>query len=99
MVGGYVLGGPGVYHRIVQLTTPSVGLATVCDPYWYVCFPVAVPVDQIVGDRSSTDFGFDVGGGLTLGRTAKFFVEMRYHYVWGLEITLPDGSAFKANAQ
>ena len=98
-VGGYVLGGPGVYHRIVQLTTPSVGLATVCDPYWYVCFPVAVPVDQIVGDRSSTDFGFDVGGGLTLGRAAKFFVEMRYHYVWGPEITLPDGSAFKANAQ
>ena len=38
-VGGYFLAGPGIYHRIIQLTTPSVGFATVCDPYWLICYP------------------------------------------------------------
>jgi hypothetical protein len=86
--GGYVLGGGGIYHRIVQLTTPSVGYATVCDPYWFVCYPAAVPVDQIIGNRSENDFGINFGGGVTFGHfeSAKFYVEARYHYVWGKTI-------------
>src|SRR5690349_3298228 len=55
-IGGYVLGGGGIYHRLVQLTTPSVGYTSVCDPYWYVCYPTLVSVDTIIGDRSSNDF-------------------------------------------
>jgi opacity protein-like surface antigen len=83
IVHGYVLGGLGIYHRIVQVTTPSVGYTTFCDPYWYVCYPALVSVDQIVGDRSSNDFGINLGGGVTFGHAAKFYVESRYHYVWG----------------
>ena len=75
-VGGYVLGGAGIYHRIVQLTSPSVGYTTFCDPYWYVCYPAAVSVDKIIGDRSSNDFGIDIGGGITFGHEAKFYVEI-----------------------
>jgi outer membrane protein with beta-barrel domain len=86
-VGGYVLGGAGIYHRIVQLTTPSVGYTSVCDPYWYVCYPALVSVDQIIGDRSSNDFGIDIGGGITFGKEAKFYIESRYHYVWGKSVT------------
>jgi hypothetical protein len=85
-LGGYVLAGPGVYHRIVQLTSPAVGYTTICDPYWLVCYPAAVSVDRILGDRSSTDFGINFGGGITFGHEAKFYVEMRYHYVWGPKI-------------
>ena len=85
-VGVYVLGGGGYYHRIVQITTPSVGYTTFCDPYWYVCYPALVSVDQIIGDRSSNDFGINVGGGITFGHSAKFYIESRYHYVWGPEI-------------
>jgi hypothetical protein len=84
--GGYLLGGLGIYHRIVQLTSPAVGYTTVCDPYWYVCYPAAVSVDNILGDRSSNDFGIDFGGGITFGHEVKFFVESRYHYVWGPEV-------------
>jgi hypothetical protein len=91
--GGYVLGGLGVYHRIVQLTSPSVGYATVCDPFWYVCYPTAVSIDTIIGDRSSNDFGINFGGGITFGSDAKFYVETRYHYVWGPEVTTPGASA------
>jgi hypothetical protein len=82
-IGGYVLGGGGIYHRIVELTSPSVGYGTYCDPYWYVCYPAAVPIDQIIGSRSSNDFGINIGGGITFGHEAKFYVESRYHYVWG----------------
>jgi len=83
MVNGYFLGGLGIYHRIIQLTSPAVGYTTICDPYWLVCYPAATSVDQILGDRSSNDFGINVGGGVTFGHEAKFFVEARYTYVWG----------------
>ena len=93
VVGGYVLGGGGVYHREVELTSPAVGYTTVCDPYWFVCYPAATSVDQVLGSRSSTDFGINVGGGVTFGHEAKFYVELRYHYVWGPTINPPAGVA------
>ena len=85
-MGLYLLGGAGIYHRLIQLTSPSVGYASVCNPYWYVCYPTLVPVDRIIGDRSSNDFGIDFGAGLAFGSNAKFYVESRYHYVWGPKI-------------
>jgi hypothetical protein len=97
-VGGYVLGGVGVYHRSVELTSPAVGLGTVCDPWYYVCYPVPVEVDQILGTRSTTDFGLNFGGAITFGR--RFYVEARYHYVYGPEIEQPQsqgGGTVKAN--
>jgi opacity protein-like surface antigen len=93
------MAGPGVYNRVVQLTTPAVGFITVCDPYWYVCFPTAVSTDQIVGDRSSTDFGFNFGAGVTFGGGARFFVEARYHYVMGDDFTGPGGTTVSSSAQ
>jgi hypothetical protein len=92
MVGGYVIGGIGYYHRAIDITTPAVGYTTICDPYWLVCYPALVSTDKIVGTRSSNDFGINFGGGVTFGHNAKFYVESRYHYVWG-----PDFTADKAN--
>jgi hypothetical protein len=97
VVGGYVLGGLGYYHRIVQITSPAVGYTTFCDPYWYVCYPAVVSVDNILGERSSDDFGINFGGGVTFGREAKFYVEARYHYVWGPTINAPAGAASPTN--
>ena len=86
-VGGYGLGGLGYYHRTVQLTSPAVGYTTFCDPYWYVCYPAAVPIDNILVDRSSNDFGINFGGGVTFGgEGVNFYAEIRYHYVWGPEV-------------
>ena len=97
----YGIGGFGMYYRTVSLTTPSVGFATYCDPYWYVCYPAAVPIDLIVGDRSSWDPGINIGGGVSfaLGDQAAFYVETRWHYMWGPEFTDRDGSTLKANGQ
>lgn len=97
-VGGYVIGGIGAYNRRVELTTPSVGLIRVCDPFWLVCFPVAVPATQVIGSRSTTDFGINIGGAITFAR--RFYVEARYHYTWGPEFEIPEvfgGGTVKAN--
>ena len=88
----YVLAGGGYYHRIIQLTSPAVGYTTICDPYWLVCYPAAVSVDNILGSRSSNDFGINFGGGVTFGHEAKFYAEIRYSYVWGPTITPPAGT-------
>ena len=55
-----------------------------------------VPVDKIIGARSSTDFGVNFGAGVLFEVTDEFavFVEARFRYVWGPEIegnaVLPD---------
>ena len=109
-VGAYVLGGGGYYHRLIQLTTPAVGYTTICDPYWLVCYPTLVSVDKIIGDKSSDDFGINFGGGITFGTDVKFYVEARYHYVWGKEVkpqaanlpaglTVPCAEGCSTNAQ
>jgi opacity protein-like surface antigen len=104
----YVLTGLGVYYRPVSISTPALGYATICDPYWYVCYPAVVPVEKIVGERSSTDFGLNFGGGVNVHvkDNTSFFVEVRYHYIWGPEIdnsNVPGGAAtpksLKANGQ
>jgi opacity protein-like surface antigen len=103
----YGLAGLGIYYRPVKVTTPAVGFVPgYCDPFWYVCYPGGfVPVESIVGERSSTDFGMSFGGGAQFG---VVFGEVRYHYIWGPEVeeqttTLPSvtpvGGDRKANGQ
>jgi len=103
----YGLVGLGVYYRPVTISTPAIGYTTICDPYWYVCYPAAVPVEQVVGSRSSTDFGMNFGGGVNVKLTdhTSFYAEIRYHYIWGPEVAsvnpLAAGSSesTKANGQ
>jgi hypothetical protein len=87
----YFIVGPGMYNRKVEITE-YVGNGIICDPYWYVCG--AYPITGVVGSRGGWDFGFNAGGGVGfgIGETAEFYVEMRYHYVWGPEIT-PEAGA------
>ena len=100
-VSPYAIGGFGMYYRAVSLTTPAVGFTTWCDPYWYVCYPTAVSVDQIIGDRSSWDPGINLGGGISfhIGEHSKFYVETRWHYMWGASFTDTAGVEHKANGQ
>ena len=78
----YGLTGMGVYYRPVKVTSPGIGFTPgYCDPFWYVCYPGGfVEVENIIGERSSTDFGMVFGGGVNFG---AFFSELRYHYIWG----------------
>jgi len=85
----YMLAGIGLYHRTVALAATGTGDITVCDPWWFVCTPGPVPVGRVNRTNSSTDFGVNVGAGMTAGR---FFAEIRYHYSWGPSFTTPSGT-------
>jgi opacity protein-like surface antigen len=100
----YVVAGAGVYFRPVTVTTPGAGyVPPYCDPWFYICWPGGlVPVDYIVAEETSTDFGIDLGGGVNFGLSdaASFYVEARYHYIWGPELKNSAGeSQGKANGQ
>jgi hypothetical protein len=91
----------GIYYRPVEVSTPGVGFVPgYCDPWWYVCYPGGfVPVENVIGERSSTDFGMAFGGGVRFG---PIYAELRYHYIWGPEVqaqtsTLPAVQAATAD--
>jgi opacity protein-like surface antigen len=102
-VSPYLIGGFGYYFRSVDVTTPSVGYVPgFCDPWWYVCYPGGfVPIENVVGSRTSHDFGFDVGGGLDFHKGgAALYLEARYHYMLGPEVTDLTGKSYgKANGK
>ena len=78
----YITAGYGLYHRNLTLTRPTIVPTLVCDPFFGVCFPASVGVDQVVASNSTLKTGFNAGGGLDfrLGeRRTKLFAEARYH--------------------
>ena len=89
-VRAYVTAGPGMYNRSIDITE-YVGNGVICDPWYYVCG--TYPIEAIVGSRGGWDFGFNVGGGvgLPIGEGSEFYIETRYHYVWGPEVVPPAG--------
>jgi hypothetical protein len=74
-VGGYLIGGGGYYEREERFTEP----ANVYDPYRGYSGPGFADVHQY--DDTG---GVNVGAGLTwnLGWGTKFYVEVRYHYIF-----------------
>lgn len=84
----YVLAGVGVYHRTVDVSTSGTGLIEVCNPWWFVCVPGAVSADRVVGSRSTTNIGVNVGFGVVVGPA---FVEGRFHHSSGPTFETPDG--------
>jgi opacity protein-like surface antigen len=100
----YLVVGPGVYFRKIEATTPGVGyIPGYCDPWWGWCYPGGlVPVDKVLGSASMTDFGINVGGGVSfpVGDSASIYFEARYHYIWGSEVKDSTGKSYgKANGQ
>ena len=93
-VTAYLLGGGGIYYRRVELTTfLGTAVVPVCDPWLYYCYTDAVPVEGVLGSRSSTDFGLNGGVGVSvrLGAGFKLYAEGRYHYIFGPEFDAGDG--------
>jgi opacity protein-like surface antigen len=82
----YVVAGPGAYQRNVEITKYA-GTGIVCDPWFYICG--AYPVDAVLGSRGSWDFGFNVGGGVgfRFPDGGEFYIESRFHYVVGKDVT------------
>lgn len=82
-VRGYALAGPGMYYRSVTIARYE-GSGRICNPLWYVCG--TYPIESIPGSRGGWDLGMNIGGGVTVPfGGGEFYVEGRYHYVWGPE--------------
>ncbi|NPC78306.1 outer membrane beta-barrel protein [Pyxidicoccus fallax] len=101
-IGIYLIGGPGLYYRRVAVSQLA-GVAAVpyCDPWLYYCSTQVVPVEEILGARSSTDFGLNAGAGITLSIVGdlRLYVEGRYHYIFGPEFTDAGGTSRRADGQ
>ncbi|MGI5864709.1 MAG: outer membrane beta-barrel protein [Myxococcales bacterium] len=99
--GFYLIAGAGIYFRRVEITRfAGTAVSSFCDPWLLVCFPTAVPVEDVLGSVTSTDFGVNagLGGFLRLGPTVKLFLEARYQYIWGGDVDTPAGPR-SSNAQ
>jgi opacity protein-like surface antigen len=87
-VDTYITGGYGIYARKFQLTRPSVGTTVICDPYWFYCGTAIVPVDLIIGERTTWKQGWNAGIGLEMGGRIKFFADARYLWVANPQIRI-----------
>jgi hypothetical protein len=88
----YLIGGPGIYHRNVEFTRPTIATYTGFDPFFGVFYPIAVPANQVLASYSTNKLGVNGGGGFNfhVGQGhAKFFAEARYH-----EMFTPRPTAF-----
>jgi opacity protein-like surface antigen len=80
-VSPYAFAGPGIYYRNLSLTRPAVVNSIFCDPFFGLCFPTTVGVDQVVASSTTYKGGFNGGAGLEfrLGNShVKVFGEARY---------------------
>jgi len=89
----YITGGGGYYRRTVEFTEPSVAVVTAFDPFFGVFFPVAIPVDTVIGSFSQNKGGLNIGGGFSVrvkgDSNTKIFAETKYHYLF----TDPSGTS------
>lgn len=80
----YGFAGGGLYYNYAELTNPGVGSGIICDPWWGWCYPVLVPVDEIVGWRSTTKGGLNGGLGVrfkTRG-AGEMYIEGRFDNIF-----------------
>jgi len=78
----YIVGGVGYYRRVVEFTQPTVTAGVVFDPFFFDFIPVLLPADLVIGRVIRDGIGGNAGIGfqVPVGRGAKIFTEVRYHY-------------------
>jgi opacity protein-like surface antigen len=101
--GVYLVGGPGLYHRRVEITQfAGTAVLPYCDPWLFYCYTTPVSVDTVIGSRSRTDFGLNAGVGVSFrlfdGPT-RLYLEGRYHYIFAGTVTTSNGGTVKPTGQ
>ena len=98
--GAYLLAGPLVSQRRVQITGSGDGTFEACLPQWFQCSPEPVTFDRALGIRRATSMGASVGAGMSfeVGLTARLVIEARYAYHAGPSFTSADGTRQRASA-
>ena len=82
----YVVGGGGFYRRTIEFTEPIYAMVTAFDPFFGILYPAAIPANAILGSFTQNKGGLSIGAGVSIrvreNSKAKFFAEMRYHYMF-----------------
>jgi len=66
--GGYLLFGPGYYHRMGSLSSVNAVPGSTCNGFyewWGVCPSVSIPLSGSFVNSSQNQFGYNVGAGIT----------------------------------
>jgi opacity protein-like surface antigen len=81
--GGYIVFGPGFYHRAGKLDSSSAIPGSACDPFfqwWGHCFNGNLPINGQFLHSSQNEFGYNFGGGITrkIRPNIELYAEFRY---------------------
>lgn len=88
LLGVYLIGGPGWYHRNTNLSREvTSGVGITCTSVWlwwgFSCVSGTVVSNQTVGGSGASSWGLNGGGGVTVrvGQAPyRLYFESRYHY-------------------
>ena len=81
--GGYILGGPGIFHRSGKLDSSTAIPGSACNSFflwWGHCFNDSLPIDGNFLHSSQNQFGYNFGGGVTrkIRPNMEIYAEFRY---------------------
>jgi opacity protein-like surface antigen len=81
--GFYAVGGVGAYRLEGTLSQPGTYSGVGCDPWLWWCSSGMVPGDLVAADESTTEFGINLGVGVTfeVGLSSEVYLELRYHRI------------------
>jgi len=68
LYGGYLLFGPGFYHRSGTLSSDTAVPGSSCNAFftwWGACPSVSLPLSGSFVNSSQNEFGYNIGGGIT----------------------------------
>jgi opacity protein-like surface antigen len=81
--GGYILAGPGFFHRSGKLDSSTAIPGSACNTFflwWGHCFNGSLPIDGNFLHSSQNEFGYNFGGGITrkIRPNMEIYAEFRY---------------------
>jgi hypothetical protein len=96
LLGAYLIGGPGWYHRSSNLSREvTSGTATTCTsawPWWgFTCSNGTVTANQTIASSGASSWGANagIGGTVRVGDAPyRLYVESRYHWANGENINI-----------
>jgi opacity protein-like surface antigen len=85
--GGYVLFGPGYYHRSGSLDSSTTPPGAACTPFWTwwgSCTTISsISLNNSFANSSQNEFGYNFGGGITRKMPSGVEVYAEYRFVHG----------------
>ncbi|MCU1300323.1 MAG: hypothetical protein JWQ87_607 [Candidatus Sulfotelmatobacter sp.] len=84
--GGYVLFGPGFFHRSGSLSSDTTVPGSACNPFfvwWGTCFNSSLPLSGKFTDSSQNQFGYNFGGGITRKMPSGVELYAEYRFTHG----------------